>query len=319
MSMQRITVAVIGAGPVAALITRRIQARADLQLADTGRTESLSPDSVPQGTHCAVYLPTVRELTEGAAAQQVTALLRAGVNVVTTAPSAALGDTDLLAACREGGSTFHGTGGFQSSLVTRVNRAFAAITRNIRDIELIEELDIEDTPAHPWTTASDAGLAGDDPLALQAHAQAVEAYYDAGLHTLSAAVFGDEQPNAGITVTAHRVQHEEAPLRGRARQITPVEQVVVRRMLGDHVAYDSIWTHRQGSATPLRYRLNTTSADAVGHATLTFHAEGEVRPADHLTCVGLLDALQAVHKSAPGILRHDLEINHVKSDERFAH
>ena len=37
MSMQRITVAVIGAGPVAALITRRIQARADLQLEEPSK------------------------------------------------------------------------------------------------------------------------------------------------------------------------------------------------------------------------------------------------------------------------------------------
>jgi hypothetical protein len=56
----------------------------------------------------------------------------------------------------------------------------------------------------------------------------------------------------------------------------------------------------------------------VGHVTITFHGGNDVRPADHLTCVGLFEATRPVHESAPGVLRHDLEINLVKPDDRLA-
>ncbi|MBC7171896.1 MAG: hypothetical protein H5U40_05705 [Polyangiaceae bacterium] len=108
------------------------------------------------------------------------------------------------------------------------------------------------------------------------------------------------------------------PERARAGKEEAPEQVVVRRTHGTRVAYDSVWTRRQGSPAPLRYRLNTTTADAVGHATITFHADPEVRPADHLTGVGLLDAIRHVHESAPGVLHHDLDIHHVKPDDRLS-
>lgn len=311
MSTQRITVAILGSGPVAELLAQRIGQHADLKLAS-----ALASTAEPAaGTDCVLYLPTSAELETGAAASRISALLRAGFDVISTAPPLALGATDLLGACRAGSATFHGTGGFQSSLITRFNRAFASITRNIRDVELIEELDVEEVPAHPWVSCTDCGLAEHDPQALNARAHAVEGFYDAGMHTLSEAVFRDEQPNAKITFAAIRPHRDELPQRGRAAAQDNAEQVVVRRALGEHVAYDSVWTQRQGSATPLRYRLNTTSDDAVGHVTITFHAESSVRPADHLTCNGLLDAIRPVHASAPGILRQDLEINHVKLND----
>lgn len=308
MSMNRISVAILGSGPVTGLLAQRIGQRADLQLVAAFSAE----DKAAQGTDCVIFLPTSAELESGSAATRVCALLRAGFDVISTAPPAALGKTDLLSACRAGASTFHGSGGFQSSLITRFNRAFSSITRNIRDIELIEELDVEEMPAHPWSSCADCGLDEHDADALNTRVHAVESFYDAGMHLLSDAVFRDTPSNAAITVAATRPHRDGMPQRGRAAAQTAAEQVVVRRMLGDHVAYDSVWTKRDGSSTPLRYRLNTTSTDAIGHVTITFHAEHNVRPADHLTCRGLLDAIRTVHDSAPGILYHDLEINHVK-------
>ncbi len=311
MSMKTISVAILGSGQVADLLAQHIGQRADLQLVAATSAE----DTPAQGTDCVLYLPTSAELDSGSAASRITALLRAGFDVISTAPPAALGDADLLAACREGGSTFHGTGGFQNRLISRFNRAFSSITRNIRDVELIEELDVEEVPAHPWSSCTDCGLDEHDPAALNARVRAVEGFYDAGLHTLADAVFRDEQANAAITVAALRPHRDDMPQRGRAAAQAAPEQVVVRRSLGEHVAYDSVWTKREGSSTPLRYRLNTTSADAIGHVTITFHAEGSVHPADHLTCTGLLDAIRPVHASAAGILHHDLEINHVKLND----
>lgn len=319
MSTPRIAVAILGTGPAADLLAQRIQKRTDLSLAAVLPTS----EAPPAATDCVIYLPTSAELAAGTAAERVTGLLRTGFDVVSTAPPAALHNADaqkadLLAACRAGSSTFHGTGGFQSSLITRFNRAFASITRNIRDVELIEELDVEDVPAHPWTAPADAGLEDKKPQAINARVAAVEGYYDAGLHTLSEAVFGDDRAEDVIEFSAARPRHDDSPKRGRSETQEAPEQLIVRRTLGSHVAYDSIWTRRQGSSTPLRYRLNTTSADAIGHVTITFHTEGEVRPADHLACAGLLDTIRPAYESAPGVLRHDLEINHVKSDDRLA-
>lgn len=308
MSTQRLSVAILGSGPIADLLAQRIGQRTDLKLV----AATAAKDTPTQDTDCVIYLPTSAELDSSTAATRITALLRAGFDVISTAPPAALGSADLLAACRTGASTFHGTGGFQSRLITRFNRAFSSITRNIRDVELIEELDVEEVPAHPWMACADCGLDEHDPAALNARARAVESFYAAGMHALSEAVFHDAQPNAAISVAAIRPHREDMPPRGRAAAHDAPEQIVVRRSLGDHVAYDSVWTKREGSSTPLRYRLNTTSDDAIGHVTITFHAESTARPADHLTCTGLLDAIRPVHASAPGILHHDLEINHVK-------
>jgi len=313
VSTPPITVAVLGTGPVADLVARRVEARPDLALA--GSTPST--EAPPAGTACVVYLPTCAELASGAATERVVGLLRAGFDVVSTAPAAALSPPDLIHACQEGASSFHGTGGFQSSLAVRFNRAFASITRDVRRVELLEELDVEDPPAHPWTVPADLGLEDADPQAVTGRAATLEGYYDAALRTLSDAVFGDTHADEEIVFSAARAHRGDALQRQSARAEATAEPVVVRRDLGAHAAYDSVWTKREGSTAPLRYQLKTETGDAVGRVTLTFHAEGAVRPADHLTSVGLLDAIVAVHRSAPGILHHDLDIYHVAPDERL--
>ncbi|HVL00971.1 MAG TPA: hypothetical protein VM553_14210 [Dongiaceae bacterium] len=315
MSKQKIVIAVLGSGRVVELLTQRIGKRADLTLASVSAADAEPPTE----TDCVLYLPAINELAAGNAATRIVGLLRAGFDVVSTVPAVALAGVDLLGACREGSSTFHGTGGFQSSLITRFNRAFASITRNVRSVELIEELDVDELPAHPWASSADLGVESKDIKTITARAADIEGYYDAGLRTLSEAVFGNEQPDASVEFSASRGRSDDGKKRARKGNKEEVEHVLVSRSLGTSVAYDSVWTKRQGSSVPLRYRLGTTSADAVGHVTICFHDEGEGHPADHLTCVGLLDAVRPVYEGAPGILRNDLEINHVKTDDRLAH
>ncbi|MDQ8038682.1 MAG: hypothetical protein REI12_14770 [Pedobacter sp.] len=309
--MARIPVAVLGAGPLADLLAKRVQARSDLQLAGVVAT-SATP---PAGTHTVIYLPVSTEMAAGTSATHINELLRAGFNVVSTLPAEALNHADVLAACREGKSTFHGSGGFQSSLATRFNRAFSTITRHIREVELVEELDVESNAAHPWCSCADSGIDEKNAEALQTRTAEVGSYYTAGLNLLSEAVFGKVESKAAIHAAAAHVLPNvlQRPRNG----VEAPAQIVVQRTLGDKVTYDSVWTKRDGSSTPLRYRFSTTSADAVGHVVITFHAQGDVRPADHLACTGLLDAIISVQESAPGILRHDLDIWQVKTDDRF--
>lgn len=309
MIMEKISVAILGTGPLASLLEQRIKSNTLLHF--TGSSESVST-----GSHCVIYLPTAVALADGTAGARISDLLRSGVNVVSTAPTEALQGIDLLAACREGKTSYHGTGGFQSSLVSRFNRAFAAITRNIRDVTLLEELDVEDAPAHPWANSSDAGLDAADSQTLNAQVAQIGGYYDAGLRLLSDAVFADSAKDTSATANAAR-QERTAVQNLRAKTEHDAEQICVCRNLGNKLSYDSVWTKRSGSTTPLRYRFTTRSADAVGHVSINFHAGNGVRPADHLTASGLLDAISAVVKSAPGILRHDLDIWHVKADDRF--
>lgn len=313
MNTQPIAVAIVGTGPVADLLTQRIASRADIRLSAQLPTAA----QPPAGTNCVLHLPSHAELATGDAAKHITSLLQAGFNVVSTVPPEALTSVDLIGACRQGASTFHGSGGFQSSLITRFNRAFASITRNIRNVELVEELDIEDVPTHPWNSPAETGLDESDLQTISARANAIAGYYDAGLHTLATAIFGDPLPSEPTTWSATRAQHSDSIQRTRGGLQPTSEQIIVRRELGAHVAYDSIWTRRHGSSAPLRYRLRTTTADAIGNVTITFHAEGSIRPADHLTCTSLLNAIRPVQDSAPGILHHDLDINHVKSDDRL--
>lgn len=71
---------------------------------------------------------------------------------------------------------------------------------------------------------------------------------------------------------------------------------------------------------PLRWRLRTESDDARGNTRFTFHAGATpdaVHPAMHLTCRGLLAAIAPVRAGAPGILHHDLDIDHVRADHRL--
>lgn len=312
MIMKKISVAILGTGPLASLLSQRLEKSRELTLAAV----SVNSEAPPTNSQCVIYLPTVAELADDTAGRRISELLRSGFNVVSTAPAETLQGIDLLAACREGKSSYHGTGGFQSTLVSRFNRAFAAITRNIRDVELTEELDVETAPAHPWVASSDSGLDAADAQALSAQVAHVGGYYDAGLRLLSDAVFGDADKSTAVSANAARTERTAAQ-KLRAKAAHDAEQICVCRNLGNKVAYDSVWTKRSGGSTPLRYRFSTRSADAVGHVSINFHADNGVRPADHLAASGLLDAIAAVVKSAPGILRHDLDIWQVKSDDRF--
>lgn len=294
-NLHRIAVALLGTGAVADRLAARIESRKDLELKQVAGAGA----EIADGVDCVVYLPADTELADGRAAAHVAGWLRAGFDVVSTAPPDALPGVDLRAACREGRSTFHGTGGFQSRLVSRFNRAFASITRNIRDVELVEERDVAELPA-------------DD-------ARAVEGYYAAGLHTLAEAVFGDALAHERVQVTASHVAAGDDPLRSRVgRTPEAVGQLVVRRTLGTHLAYDSVWSRRSGSGIPLRYRLHTQSSDAIGHVTIDFHAGGGIDPADHLACGALMDAIRPVHDSKPGILRHELGIHQVAPNDCLA-
>lgn len=300
MGKSRIVVALFGSGIVADRLAVRLRARKDLRLV---ATEAAGPGAagteVPAGTDCIVYLPADGELADGSAAARITGWLRAGCDVVSTAPPEALSGADLIGACRAGGATFHGTGGYPVRLVSRFNRAFAAITRNIRDVELVEERDV-------------AALPADD-------AQAVAGCYAAGLHTLADAVFLDPLAATPVVSTATRVPANAVARSRVGKAPDAVEQLVVRRTLGEHLSYDSVWSCRAGSEVPLRYRLNAQSSDAIGHVTIEFHAGGGIDPADHLACGALLEAIRPVHESAPGILRHDLGINQVRLNDCLAH
>lgn len=296
MKSKNIAVALAGNGAVIALLATRIRARKDLQLNTTAA--DLASAELSAGIDCVVYVPDDGALADGSAAAHIAGWLRAGCNVVSTAPAEALGSVDLLAACREGQSTFHGTGGYQSRLVSRFNRAFASITRNLRDVELIEEREV-------------AGLPADD-------AAACDGFYAAGMHTLADAVFGDDLAKEQVTSVAARARGDDL-LRSRVGKAQPAgEQLVVRRTLGEHVAYDSVLRQQENSAIPLRYRLNSRSSDAIGHVTIEFHAGGGIDPADHLACGGLLDAIRPVCESRPGILRHELGIYQVQLNECLA-
>lgn len=79
-------------------------------------------------------------------------------------------------------------------------------------------------------------------------------------------------------------------------------------------------TDSPGTDAPLRWRLRTESDDARGNTQFTFRAGNTpdaVHPAVHLTCRGILAAIAPVRDSAPGILHHDLGIDHVRTDHRL--
>lgn len=296
MKSKHIAVALAGNGAVVELLAKRIHARKDLQLATT--VTDAAAMELPADIDCVVYVPDGQALADGSAAAHVAGWLRAGCNVVSTAPAEALGGVDLRAACREGQSTFHGTGGYQSRLVSRFNRAFASITRNLRDVELVEEREVAELPAED--------------------AAACEGFYAAGLHTLADAVFGDDLAKEPVTSVAARARGDDL-LRSRVGKAQPAgEQLIVRRTLGEHVAYDSVLRQQENSKIPLRYRLNTRSSDAIGHVTIEFHAGSGIDPADHLACGGVLDAIRPVCEARSGILRHELGINQVQLNECLA-
>lgn len=309
--MERISVAILGSGRIVQLLSQRISSRHDLHLIGVAAI-----DQEPSAdARCVIHLPSSEDMGSGNINPRICSLLRAGFNVVSTVPPEALDKAAILAAAREGGSTFHGSGGFQTRLTTRFNRAFASITRNLSKVELVEELDIGDETAYPWPSPVETGLDDTDPQLLASRAGLVRAFYEAGLHALADAAFADTQAEQPITEEVYRRQPDHGPARtGKTR---PDDQLRVMRALGSSVTYDSEWTRNSASDTPLRYRLTTTSSDAIGHVTITFQQGGDIHPADHLTCSGLLDALRPVVASAPGILHHDLDIYHVKADDRL--
>jgi len=289
-----IGVTLLGSGSVSELVAQRVNQRKDLKLLGVLDT-SAQPSSE---TQCVVYLPSVAELQAGAA-ERIYALLKSGLNVVTTLPASALSKAELMQACREGKSSFHGTGGFQCSLATRVNRAFASITRNIKEVELIEEMSVPDVAA------------------AAENARMIESFYDSGIRYLAEAVFSDSQAHESVQCSEPTSPQDDQSPRQRNKAQAPAQRVV-QRNLGEHVIYDSIWTQAPASDVPLQYRLKTTSTDAIGHVTISFHAEGSVSPMDHLTSTGILEAIRPVFESAPGILHHELNINYVKPDDRLA-
>lgn len=310
MSMERIRISVVGAGRLAELISQRLQARADVHyLGLLSATQNPAAD-----TDCILYLPTSTGLASGSDSTRISELLKSGFDVISSAPLEALDQADISAACRTGKSTFHGSGGFQSRLISRFNRAFAAISRNIESVELIEELDIEAAPAHPWEQPADSGIEEKKVADLTRQAEVVDGYYQAALQLLSDAVFDSADQEKPSKTKAARVT---ANALERSRGSAEAAQMVVQRSLGERVIYDSIWSRRDANSVPLQYRFNSTSSDAIGHVSIRFHRTGELHPTDHLTCQGVLEAIQAVHHSKPGILRHDLDIWQVKADDRL--
>lgn len=303
--MERITVAILGQGPIADLLAKRLQKRSDITLNGVVNSDTELNNDV----QTVVFLPDLNVLKDGQELAQVTALLRRGFNVISTTPIEALNREEILAACREGKTSFHGTGGFQTNLITRFNRAFATITRNISDIELVEELDVKELPVHSCCAPDQENP--EPSLAVKN----IEQYYNAGLNLLSDAVF--KQVPEGISPKIAPSRPTVNP--DIKKPVDDAPQIRVQRLLGDNVSYESVWTRRENSKTPLRYRLHTTSSDAIGHATITFHAESDVQPTAQLATNGILDALRPVTESKPGILRFDLDIYQVKNDERFKH
>ncbi|WP_067862836.1 hypothetical protein [Nocardia shimofusensis] len=304
MSTHRIRVTVHGEGPLADRIAERVEARADLTLV----ARTTGTEQPPTGTECVVYLPGAEEMAADAPKTAVPHLLRAGYDVVTTLPlDERLPEADILTACRAGSSTFHASAGFQSAVAIRMARTLAEVTRDIRRVELLEEVRFPDAGVYPWGSLAGTGLGATDSEAAVAAVRAVAGFYEAGLHVLDEAVFA----GAGAAENAATAVDVEI---GDAGQ---VERVSVHRDLGPQVGYHSIWTRAEPEGVPLRYRLATTTDSASGAATVEFRFTDGLHPGDHLTGVGVLDALRSVCESEPGIAGRDLAINYLKSDDRL--
>ena len=332
MSTARIRVTVHGDGAVADRIAERAGARPDLAL--VARTSGA--EQPPSGTDCVIYAPAASEIAADAPKTAVPNLLRAGFDVVTTLPlDERLPEADILDACRAGESTFHASAGFQSAVAIRVVRTVAEVTRDIRRVELIEELRVPESGVYPWGSRAETGLGTSDGAAAEAAARSVAGYYEAGLRILDEAVFGDAAPGGAITVSVEAELGESGT----------VERIGVRRELSERIGYHSIWTAAEPAEAPeaaaagaeapgaeapgaeaaeadldrppLRYRLVSATDGASGATTVDFRFISGLHPADHLTVVDALDALRSVAESEPGIARRDLAITYLKSDERL--
>ncbi|MGW4368334.1 hypothetical protein ACWEKT_22085 [Nocardia takedensis] len=297
MSSHTLTVALVGAGPVVDRLAERIDARPDLRLvARTAATER-----PPAGTDVVVYVPTPAELAADAPREILTRLLRDGHDVVSTLPAGGPTRAALREACAAGESTYHATGAFQSAIGIRSARSLSEVTRDIRRVDLVEELVFPTSAVHPWDTLGDNGISA-------AAADAVADWYEAGLRVLDEAVF------AGAAGADTVVRSEIEVIAGADGA---VEKVVVDRELGPRLGYRSVWTVADEVDVPLRYRLTTSTPAGRGTATIEFRFAGGLHPADHLTCVGVLDALRPVHDAEPGIAHRDPSITALIPDARL--
>lgn len=286
-----LAVAVLGTGPLTDRLAAAVGARADLALA----AHLPLTQAPPAGAAVVVLLPAVGEDTGEVAPR----LLRDGFDVICTAPP-----EDVAAvreACAAAGRTFHATGGFQSQVAARITRSLAAAARDIRHVELVEELALPGDGVYPWATLGDSGIGGSEDGA-RAAAAASGGWYAAGLRVLEDGAFGsvtDAAPAATVDVRTV----------GGA-----VESVTATYTTGDRATFRTV--HTAGDA-PLRYRLVTTTAAGRGTATVEFHPTAGIHPADHLTVTAVLDALRPTHESAPGITHHDQAITHLSPDPRL--
>ncbi|MGW5382080.1 hypothetical protein [Nocardia sp. NPDC003963] len=305
MSSPTLAVAVLGAGPLADRIADRIRARADLSV--SVRAETVQ--APPEGTACVVYIPAFAEIAAGTPADVLPRLLADGYDVVSTAPlDGPTPPAELLDACRSGRSTFHATGAFQATIPARLIRSLTEVTRGIRRVELIEELDFPDNGVYPWDTRDDIGIGTVGPETATTRATAVDGYYAAGLRVLDDAVFHGA---ASTTATPSRAVEAVTDDSGT------VQKVIVDRELGPGLSYRSIWTTATADRAPLRYQLVTTTDTAKGTANVRFRFTDGLHPADHLTCVNVIEAVRPVHEHDPGIAHRDLTITRVMPDARL--
>lgn len=285
MSSSPLTVAVVGAGLLAEPIADRIGARADLEL-----TARLREAPIPGGTGCIVYVPSFAEIAAAAPATLLPRLLRDGYDVISTAPQNSHGPESALAdACLAGDSAFHATGAFQTTVPARLIRSITEVTRDIRRVELVEELDFTGTGVYPWGAPGEVGIGVGDAAVATRAAALVDGYYTAGLRVLDEAVFDS---TTGATVTPARTVDVVTGSTGT------VEKVIVDRALGPALSYRSVWSAATANRAPLRYRLTTTTDMAEGTANVRFKCMAGVHPADHLTCVNAVEAIRPVHERA---------------------
>lgn len=294
MSSSTVAVAVLGAGLLAEPIADRIGARSDLEL-----TALITDVQVPPaGTGCLVYVPSFAEIAADSPAAILPRLLREGYDVISTAPQNSHGPEAAIAdACHGGNSVFHATGAFQTTVPARLIRAVTEVTRDIRRVELVEELDFTGTGVYPWGPPGEAGIGAVGTAVAMRAAALVDGYYTAGLHVLDEAVFGSTTGSTETPAGTVDVVTDETGM---------VEKVIVNRDLGPALSYRSIWSAATADRAPLRYRLTTSTDTAKGTANVRFKCMAGVHPADHLTCVNAVEAIRPVHELAPGAVLRDV-------------
>ncbi|CAM2974506.1 hypothetical protein [Skermania piniformis] len=130
-----VAVAVRGSGPLAELLRRQISGRADLAFTPNDRRTAAGA-----AADVLIYLPDQAALNRkaGAVTKPVIGWLTDGIDVVSTLPASLFDREKLRGACRAGGTTFHGSGGLSAVLPVRFSRAFAAITRDIESVSVLE-------------------------------------------------------------------------------------------------------------------------------------------------------------------------------------